>query len=163
MKRLLALLFVAAAAAFAGPQGYYRFPALAGGDRVIFTAEGDLWIAPLADGAARRLTSNVGTEAYAAVSPDGKTVAFSAQYEGPMEIYTMPVEGGLPVRRTFDGESAAEIGWTPAGKILYATGHYSTLPCRQMLTLDPATGASELLPLSQASDGTFDDEGTTLY
>jgi len=47
-----------------------------------------------------------------------KTVAFSASYEGPTEVYTMPASGGLPTRRTFEG-GALVAGWTPDGKVLY--------------------------------------------
>jgi tricorn protease len=148
---------------FAGsPQGYYRFPALAE-DKIIFTAEGDLWVVGMNGGVAQRLTSNLGTETNANVSPDGKTVAFSAQYEGPTEVYTMPIEGGLPTRRTFDGETAIVVGWTPDGKIIYQSSHFSTLPNRQLLTINLKTGAIELFPLSQASDGDFDDKGTLYF
>ena len=143
------------------PQGYYRFPALTA-DKIIFTAEGDLWKVDIVGGLAQRLTSNLGSETNAAVSPDGRLVAFSAQYEGPTEVYTMPVEGGLPTRRTFDGD-AIVVGWTPDGKIIYQTGHYSTLPNRQLATIDLKGGAPELIPLNQASDGCFDRQGTTLY
>ncbi len=144
------------------PQGYYRFPALAG-DRIIFTSEGDLWTVGISGGLAQRLTSNLGTEAFAAVSPDGKLVAFSAQYEGPTEVYTMPIDGGVPVRRTFDGENAVVVGWTPDGKIMYQSLHYSTLPNRQLLTIDLKTGTVEPFQLSQASDGCMDPGGSTLY
>src|ERR1700688_3367701 len=80
-------------------RGYYRFPALRG-DTIIFTSEGDLWSVSAHGGSARRITSNTGTEAMATISPDGETVAFRAEYEGPTEVYTMPVSGGLPQRRT---------------------------------------------------------------
>ena len=143
-------------------QGYYRFPVLHG-DSIVFTAEGDLWQVGIKGGVARRLTSHLGEESRAAFSPDGKTLAFSAQYEGPLEVYTMPVEGGLPVRRTFEGEAAFVVGWTPEGKILYATRHFSTLPDCQLATADPKTGLTTVLPLSQASDGVFDPSGRTLF
>jgi tricorn protease len=71
-----------ATSSFAAPApGYIRFPAAAPGT-VVFTAEGDLWTVPLSGGAARRLTSHPGLEHLAAVSPDGRLVAFTAQYEG---------------------------------------------------------------------------------
>src|SRR5690242_13524192 len=57
--------------------GYYRFPAIHG-DTIIFTAEGDLWSVGAQGGVAHRLTSDVGMEDDAAISPDGKMVAFSA-------------------------------------------------------------------------------------
>ncbi|MFW6218901.1 MAG: hypothetical protein ACOC3S_02160 [Bacteroidota bacterium] len=34
-------------------------------------------------------------------SPDGKFIAFSASYEGNVDVYTVPVEGGIPRRLTF--------------------------------------------------------------
>ncbi|HWH79973.1 MAG TPA: hypothetical protein VNT76_21475, partial [Candidatus Binatus sp.] len=90
------------------PQGYYRFPAIHA-NTIVFTAEGDLWRVSVQGGMAQRLTSHTGTESRAAFSPDGKTLAFSAEYEGPTEVYTMPLEGGLPTRRTFEGRSAAVV------------------------------------------------------
>src|SRR5215469_18247460 len=68
--------------------GYYREPTIHG-DTIIFTAEGDLWTVGVKGGAARRLTSNPGYEGGAVISPDGQTVAFSAEYEGPVDVYTM--------------------------------------------------------------------------
>ena len=115
--------------------GYYRFPAIHG-DTIIFTAEGDLWTVSVKGGPARRLTSNPGEEVYPAISPDGKTVAFSAEYEGPLDVYTMPVDGGLPQRRTWDG-GAVVAGWTPDGRVLYRTRRYSTLPDRNSFPSTP--------------------------
>ena len=164
MKRFALFLLVLAfpAVLLAGsPQGYYRFPTLSA-DKIIFTAEGDLWKVDLNGGMAQRLTSHLGSETNAAVSPDGRLVAFSAQYEGPTEVYTMPVEGGLPTRHTYDGD-AIVVGWTPDGRIIYQSSHYSTLPNRQLLTINLKTGTSDLIPLSQASDGCFDAQGTTLF
>lgn len=146
----------------AGRNGYYRFPAIHG-DTIVFTSEGDLWTVDVKGGTARRLTSDAGMETNPAISPDGLTLAFSAQYEGPTEVYTMPLAGGLPVRRTFAGQGATVVGWTPDGKILCATRQYSTLPNVQLVVIDPATNAGTLLPLSQAADGSFDGPGKTLY
>ena len=104
-------------------RGYYRFPAIHG-NTIVFTSEGDLWEVGTEGGVARRLTTHPSEETRPAFSPDGKTIAFSASYEGPTEVYTMSAEGGLPVRRTFDGGGASVVGWTPDGKIMYATGRY---------------------------------------
>ena len=144
------------------PQGYYRFPSIYG-DSIVFTAEGDLWRVGVKGGVAQRLTSHPGEESRAAFSPDGKTLAFSAQYEGPLEIYTMPAEGGLPTRRTFEGGSALVAGWTAEGKVLYATHRFSTLPDWQLAVVDLKSGRTEALALSQASDGVLDSGGNTLY
>ena len=143
-----------------GRPGYYRSPSIHG-DTIIFTAEGDLWIVSAKGGAARRLTSNPGEEIGAAISPDGQTVAFSAQYEGPREVYTMPVDGGLPQRRTWDGD-AFVAGWTPDGRVLVRTGRYSTLPDAKLVAIE-GNGGREIVQLSQAAQGSYSPDGHTLY
>ena len=157
----LLLAFVPTTAQAPAPQGYYRFPAIHG-DTIVFTAEGDLWVVGAAGGSAARLTSNPGVETNAAISPDGRTVAFTATYEGPADVYTMPVSGGLPTRRTFQGGATA-VGWTPDGAVLYATRNFSTLPNTQLVRLDTATEAATPVALAQASDGAYDAGGTLFF
>ncbi len=140
--------------------GYYRFPALHG-DSLVFTAEGDLWMVDAAGGVARRLTSGQGEETNATISPDGKTIAFVGSYEGPAEIYTVAMSGGVPVRRTWGG--GLPVGWTPDGKLLMMSGALSTLPEPRLFTLDLSTGVRSPIPLVQASDGAYDRAGGTLY
>jgi tricorn protease len=96
------------------------------------------------------------------VSPDGKTVAFSASYEGPTEVYTLSLDTPAPPQRqTWEGANATVVGWTPQGDILYSTRRYSTLPNAQLARVNPKTHAITLLPLAQASDGAYD--GATLF
>ena len=142
------------------PLGYYRYPAIHD-STIVFTAEGDLWSVGLDGGTARRLTTGRGQETNAAISPDGRTIAFTAQYEGPAEVYTMPLSGGLPVRRTWDGGPNIVIGWTPDGRVLYTSRQFSTLPVQQLIALDTATRTHTVVPLAQASDGAYD--GATLF
>ena len=150
------------AAADTSSLGYYRFPAIHG-DAIVFTAEGDLWRVGVAGGVAQRLTTHPSEESRAAISPDGKSIAFSAAYEGPTEVYTVPVDGGVPVRQTFEGGNALVVGWSPSGEVLYTTRRFSTLPNTQLARVNPATGTRSVVPLAQASDGTFDSTGRTLY
>ena len=166
-RRIFALAFLLLPFALRAEEslGYYRFPAIHG-DTVVFAAEGDLWRVDRRGGVATRLTTHPAEESNPAISPDGRTIAFSAAYEGPTEVYTMPVDGGLPVRRTFEGEGrsgAVVVGWTPGGEILYSTAHDSRLPGTELARLDPATGRRTLVPLAQASDGTYTPDGKTLF
>ena len=140
--------------------GYYRYPALSG-RTILFTAEGDLWSVAAEGGTARRLTTSPGQEQAAAISPDGRTVAFTAEYEGPNEVYTMPVEGGLPTRRTWDGGGAMVAGWTPDGRLLYRTRRFSTLPSAQLVALDLKGGRAPI-ELAQAAEATFLADGKTM-
>ncbi len=145
-----------------GVKGYYQYPALSG-DKIIFAAESDLWTVSINGGLAQRLTAHPGEESFPTVSPDGKTVAFSATYEGPQEVYSMPITGGLPTRWTYEGESAVATTWTPQGELVYATRHYSTLPQYQLVKINPANSAKTRVPLEQASEATYDATGKTVY
>jgi tricorn protease len=142
--------------------GYYRQPAL-WNDTIVFVAEGDLWRVGAAGGVAQRLTTHPEEESRPAISPDGKTVAYAATYEGPGEVYTLPLEGGVPTRRTWDAARPSWLSWTPKGEILFATRRHSTLPNTQLVRLDPATDARAIVPLAQASDGAYDAAGATLF
>ena len=78
-----------------------RFPAIHG-DQIVFTYAGDLYTVSVTGGLARKLTSDAkGYEMFARFSPDGKTLAFTGQYDGNTEVYVMPSEGGTPRRITF--------------------------------------------------------------
>jgi tricorn protease len=142
--------------------GYYRMPTVRGGT-IVFVAEGDLWRVGIGGGTAVRLTSHPSRETSPAISPDGKTLAFTARYEGPAEVYTMPLEGGMPERRTWSGTNSVVTGWTPEGQVLYSSARRSTLPDNQLFRLDLKSGSDAPLPLSQAADGSYDPSGKTLY
>jgi len=149
-------------AAQGGTLGFYRYPALHG-DLIVFAAEGDLWRVSTEGGVAHRLTTHAAEETDPVISPDGSTIAFTARYEGPTELYTMPIEGGLPVRRTYESDPSRATTWTPDGRVVYATRHYSTLPQWQLVALDLPTQARERIPLETASEGAYDDSGRTLF
>ena len=145
-----------------GVLGFYRYPALHG-DHVVFAAEGDLWRVSADGGLAQRLTSHPAEETDPAISPDGHTLAFTARYEGPAELYTMPIDGGLPVRRTYEADASIATTWAPDGSLVYTTSHYSTLPQNQLVALDLADGTRERIPLYTATEASFDADGGTLF
>jgi tricorn protease len=143
-----------------GRNGYYRFPAVHG-DTVVFTSEGDLWSVGIHGGSPRRLTSNAGMESMASISSDGQTIAFVGQYEGPSEVYTIPINGGVPQRRTWDGDSVP-AAWAPDGRLLVRTTRYSTLPDTKLVLLDNH-GGHEILPLAEGAQAAYSADGRTLF
>ncbi|MBM3285585.1 MAG: protease, partial [Candidatus Aminicenantes bacterium] len=104
-----------------------RFPAIHG-DRIVFSYAGDLYAVAATGGIARKITSHDGTEAFARFSPDGRSIAFTAEYDGNREVYLVPAEGGVPVRLTFTpslgrddisdrmGPNNIVMGWTNDGR-----------------------------------------------
>ncbi|HEX7937427.1 MAG TPA: hypothetical protein VF483_00465, partial [Gemmatimonadaceae bacterium] len=161
----IATAFIPAISVAQAPQGtlgFYRFPSVHG-NTVVFAAEGDLWEVALTGGLAHRLTSHPAEETDPVISPDGKTVAYTARYEGPAALYTIPLTGGVPTRWTFDGDAATATGWTPDGKLLYKTLQYTSIPKFGMVQLNLADGTRSVVPLAGASEGSFDASGKTLY
>jgi tricorn protease len=85
---------------FSQQKGYYRTPSISK-DMVIFSAEGDLWKWDMSKSQASRLTTNPGIEANPVISPDGKQVVFTGEYEGYSELYLMSTAGSVPKRLSF--------------------------------------------------------------
>ena len=77
-----------------------RFPAIYD-NQIVFTYSGDLYTVSSDGGTARKLTNHNGYEMFARFSPDGKSIAFTGQYDGNTEVYLMNSEGGVPKRLTF--------------------------------------------------------------
>lgn len=145
-----------------GALGFYRQPALHS-DVIVFAAEGDLWRVSTEGGLAQRLTTHHGEETNPVISPDGRTVAFTARYEGPAELYTMPLAGGQPTRWTYEAETSTATAWTPDGDLIYTTRHYAGLPKPQLVRLNVQDGSRSLIPLASATEGAYDADGTTLF
>lgn len=153
----LSLALIGSQAAAADP--YFRYPAVRG-DTIVFTAEGDLWRTGVQGGKATRLTTHPAAETHAAISHDGKFVAFAASYEGAQEAYVMPIEGGLPKRITFENGGVTVLGWTAQGEVLVSTEN-SVGPSkhRVVAALDPVKMARRVLPLADANDAVLSDDG----
>jgi tricorn protease len=102
-----------------------RFPDIHG-NQVVFSYGGDLWLTTTEGGVARRITTSPGLELFPHFSPDGKWIAFTAQYDGNFNVYVIPARGGQPRQLTFVpdigeipermGPNNEVIAWTPDSK-----------------------------------------------
>jgi tricorn protease len=158
---LLAALPVLCAAAAEPPDGFYRYPSIGGGS-VVFASEGDIWKVPAAGGTAIRLTAHEGDEKFPKISPDGKRIAFTAQYEGNDDVYVMSAEGGEPLRLTYHPAADQALGWTPDGKILFRSRRDHPHGDFRVYTIDPAGGIPKMVPLEPAAWLSFEPNGTRL-
>ena len=103
----------------------FRFPDVYK-DKIVFSYAGDLWLVSTSGGIARRITTNPGLELFPKFSPDGSHIAFTGQYDGNPNVYTIPAEGGEPKQFTFEtpaivlpermGMENEMINWMPDGK-----------------------------------------------
>ena len=105
--------------------GLFRFPDVSH-SQVVFTYSNDLWVIPKEGGTAIKLSSPAGVESFPKFSPDGKTIAFSGNYDGNTDAYVIPVMGGVPLRLTQHGYTDRVVDWTTDGKkVLFASGRES--------------------------------------
>ncbi|WP_398946542.1 S41 family peptidase [Streptomyces sp. BK340] len=86
---------------------------------VTFTAEDDVWLAPLDGGRAWRVSADNVPVTHPRISPDGTTVAWTSTRNGAPEVHIAPVAGGPAERLTYWGSSKTQVrGWTPDGRVL---------------------------------------------
>ena len=85
-------------------------------DHIAFIYAEDLWVANADGSNPRRLTVSEGVESSPVFSPDGKLIAFSAQYDGNTDVYVIPAEGGIPKRLTWHPSPDIVRGFTSDGK-----------------------------------------------
>lgn len=133
-------------------------------DNIVFVYANDLWIVGKDGGDARRLTSNEGQESQPHFSPDGKHIAFTAQYDGNTDVYIIPVEGGQPQRLTWHPGADNVTGWTPDGSaILFASGR-EAVPTREskIFKISKQGGMEEPLTIPRAVAGEISEDGKYL-
>src|SRR5687767_8592568 len=82
---------------------------------IVFVHGDDLWVVGKDGGDARGLTSAIGTETSARIRPDGNAVAFTGQYDGNCDVYTVSIDGGEPKRLTWHPGGDIVQSWTPDG------------------------------------------------
>lgn len=130
-------------------------------DHVAFVYANDLWIVGKDGGDARRLTSNEGAESNPHFSPDGKSIAFTGQYDGNTDVYLIPTEGGQPQRLTWHPGADQVTGWTPDGaEILFASGRegFATQESK-IFKINMKGGMEEALAIPRAVAGEISEDG----
>lgn len=148
-----------------------RFPAIYG-NQVVFTYAGDLYTVTSDGGTARKLTSYAeGYEMFARFSHDGKTIAFTGQYDGNTEVFTIPSTGGVPERITYTatlgrddisdrmGPNNIVMTWK-GDEIIYRSRKQTFNSFKgQLFSVDKEGGLSEELPLPTGSWCSFSPDG----
>ena len=151
-----------------------RFPDVRG-SKIAFVYGGDIWIVSTSGGTARRITTHPGRELFPKISPDGKWIAFTGQYDGNFEVYVMSAEGGQPRQLTFYQGSARPLSdrmgihnevvtWTPDSKriVFLSRRNASNGWTKRPFTVSIDGGLPEPLPMDQGGLMSFNSDGTKI-
>ena len=132
---------------------------------IAFVYANNIWTVERAGGMARRITSFQGQSSNPHFSPDGKTIAFSAEYAGNTDVYTVPAEGGEPKRLTWHPGNDLVQGWTPDGKsVVFSSPRASWAPsgAPRFWTVPAQGGVEEPMPLPRGYQGKISPDGTRI-
>src|SRR5690606_27497765 len=118
LQRLLFFLFFFSCVSVSAQKRIYRYPDVSA-DKIVFSFADNLWLVDKNGGQAIKISSPAGPEMFPRFSPDGQTIAFSANYDGNTDIYTIGVKGGVPHRVTHHGMGEMVQDWYPDGTHLF--------------------------------------------
>ncbi len=129
--------------------------------QITFAYGDDIWVSPKTGGVASRLSSPQGEESFPRFSPDGKMIAYTANYNGNSDVYIIESNGGVPKRLTFHGMYDRVLGWTPDGKsVLFASSRESGRQrYSQFYTISINGGSPLKLDVPYGEYGCFDKTG----
>jgi tricorn protease len=133
-------------------------------NRIAFAYANDLWVAGLDGSGVRRLTSHPGVESRPRFSQDGNWIAFAGEYDGNTDIFVVATEGGVPRRLTWHPGEDLPQGFTPDGKSVLFTSprEVHTMRYRQLFTVPVGGGAAEKLPIPNASEASYFEDGSRI-
>lgn len=163
MKKIVLTTALSWCINFAYPQidaGLFRYPDVSQ-NQIVFTYANDLWLVPKEGGNAVKLSSPPGVESFPKFSPDGTSIAFSANYDGNTDVYLIPVNGGVPLRLTYHGMTDRVVEWHPDGsKILFASGRESEKErFNQLYTISSTGSTTEKLPFAYGEFASYSPDG----
>jgi tricorn protease len=129
-------------------------------NKIAFAYGGDVWLADRDGSHPQRITVNPGVEINPMLSPDGKWIAFSGNYDGNDDVYIVSSAGGTPRRLTYHPAADMVRSWDGNDKIVFSSGrqqwHFLT---QNLFEVDIHTGMEQILPMPEASQGSVSPDG----
>ena len=126
-----------------------------------FVYDRDLWVADRNGQNPKRLTSHMGTEGSPSFSPDGSSIAFSAEYDGNLDAFLVPIQGGAPKRLTYHPSPDIVEGFTPDGKSVVFNSPRNVFTSRytRLFTVSIDGGFPQQLPIPNGLRAHFSPDG----
>jgi len=153
---------IGAASGYAPHGGMMRDPDVSA-TQIVFGYANSLWLVPRAGGTAVPLAGPPGREMLPRFSADGMTVVFAAEYDGPLDLYSLPVTGGIPQRITHNPMGEWPCGWTPEGDILFTAWGFGSNPrLPGLFTVPAAGGLPNPVPVPYAFQADISADGVWL-
>ncbi len=81
------------------------------GSRIAYSHQGDVWVASIEDGRARRLTAHPAYDTRPMWSPDGERIAFLSTRNGGYDVFMIDAGGGVAQRMTWHSSAEMLDGW----------------------------------------------------
>ena len=151
-----------------------RYPTIHG-NMIVFESGGNLWKVDRNGGTASRLTSDNGFDLMPRFSPDGKSIAFTGEYDGNIDVYTIPAEGGPVKRLTFHSDVVREatlrwgpdnmvVSWTPDSKNIIFLSRRNTFNSwfGRLFSVPAEGGLPEQLQLPKGGELSYNSDGTQI-
>ncbi len=105
--------------------------------QLVIDLQGTLWLVPVSGGNARPITDPFGDCRQPSWSPDGKTIAFHAFWDGRYHIWTVSPGGGPPRQRTTGLYDDREPHWSPDGRqLVFSSDRSGTYDLWQLTLAD---------------------------
>jgi tricorn protease len=132
--------------------------------QIAFVYGGDIWVVSKTGGTAIPVTSSPGEESWPRFSPDGKLIAYTANYNGNADVFVMPVTGGVPTRVTYNAFTDRMVDWHPDGKkLLFASARENGMGrLNQFYMVNKEGGLPEKLPVPYGELASFSPDGNQL-
>ena len=175
-RMLILIMFLAAPLAISAEMSEGRLMRFADiyKDKIVFSYAGDLWLVSSSGGEARRITTDPGLELFPKFSPDGKWIAFTAQYDGNFNVYVMPANGGEPKQLTSEpdvttvperiGPNNMVINWLPDSQHILFLSRRDTFNdwFGRLFTVSIDGGLPARLPIDKGGLTSFSPDGTKI-
>ena len=128
--------------------------------KIAFVYAGDLYTANLDGTDPHRLTTNVADESGPVFSPDGSRIAFTANYQGNTDVFSIASDGGQPTRHTYHPGADIAVDWSADGSEIAFVSARQRLNGRsaQLFHVSVDGGLPELQMKARIFRGSYSDD-----